>query len=101
MMIAAGSRQDRGRIVAGSRQDRGRIAAGSRQDREDSSRALSDEMKWECNFVLYLGCLWSDLQTVFSKMMRIHSCEQSLCQIRLHVMNHCLSPGFLKPIYPF
>ena len=102
-MIAAGSRQDRGRIA--------RIAAGSRgsrQDREDRSRAFWDEMKWECNFFLYLGCLWSDLQMVFTKMMRIHSWVQSLCQIRLkhifyflHVKNHCLSPGFLKPIYPF
>ena len=43
------------------------------EDREDRSRVLLDEMKWDCNFFLYLSCLWSDLQTVFRKMMGIHS----------------------------
>ena len=33
--------------------------------------------------VLYLGCLWSNLQTVFSKMMGIHSWVHSLCLISL------------------
>ena len=51
-------REDRGRIA--------RIAAGSR----GSQQGL---LRWDCNFFLYLGCLWSDLQTVFSKMMEIHS----------------------------
>ena len=57
---------------------------GSREDREDRSRVFWDEVKWDYNFFCwYLGRLWSDFQTVFRKMMGIHSWLQSLCHIRL------------------
>ena len=48
--------------MGGSREDHGRIAA---------TAAGYSEMEY--NLFLYLSCLWSDFQPVFSKMMGIHS----------------------------
>ena len=56
-----------------SRQNRGRIAAIT----TGSRRAQQGILKYHYNFSLYLGCSWSDFQTVFSKMMEIHSWLQS------------------------
>ena len=47
-------------IAGGSLEDHQRILGGSR-------RAEQGILKYHYNFSLYLGCLWPDFQTVFSK----------------------------------
>ena len=88
-----------GRIAGCVFYDRGRIAM------HDRSRIAIGCSEIGLHFFLYLCCLWSDFQTVFSKMIAIHTCICPLYHLTLkyifnfhHSIYDSLSPTFLKPI---